>query len=484
MLRRVDAGDGEAVAHRAVRGRAAPLAQDRRIDLVAREVDDLLDGEEIAREVELGDQRQLALQRLHDVIGHAVRVAVLRPLGGCVFEIFLRAPAIWPGFFGVFVAQLVEAEGAGIGHLARGGDRVRPAREQVTHRLGAAQMALGIGAQQVARARHGGLVADRGHHVVQGAAVGRGVMDVVGRQQRQPVGLRQRIEPVDPRDVVALIEVACGEVAQRRQAAGEMGNEIGKRGGELILSSGGRTRKRDDIVRCRDRKFGFQRVRRQQDQLHVHGMFRKHFQRDVALALLLPFTVERAHPPGRDQRGQPAIGLAVLRVGEEGKPLDRLDPAADDGPQLQRLRLRMDAHHARHAVGVGHPDRIVAQRARLQHQVDRVRRAAKEAEAGDEAQLDERRTFGRIDRGGIELDRALGGGEGLIGHLETPSSQRKLGSFATRSVGVEEDPSFRWDDVIGEDHHASSSSRSFTAARSASNSASCFACASPSSRSR
>ena len=56
--RRVDRGDPEAVADRAVRRRAAPLAQDRRIE-AARVSDDVVDGQEIAREIEPLDQRQL-----------------------------------------------------------------------------------------------------------------------------------------------------------------------------------------------------------------------------------------------------------------------------------------------------------------------------------------------------------------------------------------------------------------------------------------
>jgi hypothetical protein len=49
--RRVDRGDPEAIADGAVGRRAAALAQDRRVE-AAREGDDVVDGEEIAREVE------------------------------------------------------------------------------------------------------------------------------------------------------------------------------------------------------------------------------------------------------------------------------------------------------------------------------------------------------------------------------------------------------------------------------------------------
>jgi hypothetical protein len=59
--RRVDRGDPEAVADRAVRRRAAALAQDRRIE-AAREGDDVVDGQEIAREIELLDQLELMIE--------------------------------------------------------------------------------------------------------------------------------------------------------------------------------------------------------------------------------------------------------------------------------------------------------------------------------------------------------------------------------------------------------------------------------------
>ena len=39
-------------------------------------------------------------------------------------------------------------------------------------------------------------------------------MHVVGGEQRQPVRPRQCVEPVDPGDVVAHVEVARGEMAQ------------------------------------------------------------------------------------------------------------------------------------------------------------------------------------------------------------------------------------------------------------------------------
>ena len=100
----IDIGDAEAIADRRIGRAAPPLAQDRRIDAVAGEIDDILDGEEIAREVELRDQCQFALQRVDDMVGHTRWVAILRPPPGLDFEEFLWRHAVRIDFFRIFVA--------------------------------------------------------------------------------------------------------------------------------------------------------------------------------------------------------------------------------------------------------------------------------------------------------------------------------------------------------------------------------------------
>src|SRR5690606_19332680 len=79
VLGRIDRGDAEAEAHRRVGRRAAPLAQDRRL-AAAGEVDDLLDGQEIGRDAELADQRQLFLERFPNIF--------LYPIGITPFSAF------------------------------------------------------------------------------------------------------------------------------------------------------------------------------------------------------------------------------------------------------------------------------------------------------------------------------------------------------------------------------------------------------------
>ena len=231
---------------------------------------------------------------------------------------------------------------------------------------------------------------------MQRTPVGRGVMHVVGGQDRQAVGSCQRVETFDASDVVTMIEPGGGDVAHGGQRPGQMGENTGKRRGEG--ASGNRRWqiafrpipvlllgyiipvpapwKRDHIVLYRHGKFARQIVGREQDQLHALGMIRQHRQRDVAGSLVLPFAVQSGHAARADQACEAAIGSTVFRIGEEGKAFDRLDTRSDDRANLERRRLGMHPHHARHRIGIGDPQRIVAQRPRAQHQVHRIRRAA------------------------------------------------------------------------------------------------------------
>ena len=119
-LGRVHRGDAEAVADGGVGRRAAPLAQDV---LRAREVDDVVHGEEIGRVVELADQLQLALdERLH-LLRDAVGKAPARALPGQILQMRLRGLAGRHRLVGVLVDELVEREAAGVRDLERARDR-------------------------------------------------------------------------------------------------------------------------------------------------------------------------------------------------------------------------------------------------------------------------------------------------------------------------------------------------------------------------
>ena len=117
----VDIGDGEAIADGRVGGRASALAQDTS---AARIVDDVVDGEEIGRVIELGDQRDLLLKRIAHLAGDAVGKAPFRALPGQVFEMRLRRLAGGDRLVGIFVFQLVEREGAALRDLDAVAQRV------------------------------------------------------------------------------------------------------------------------------------------------------------------------------------------------------------------------------------------------------------------------------------------------------------------------------------------------------------------------
>ncbi len=101
--RRVDRGDAEAIADGAVGRRPPSLAQDRRVE-AAREGDDVVDGQEIAREVELLDQPQLLVELGQDLVGDALAPAPVRALPGQMLEILLRRAPLGHGLARIFVA--------------------------------------------------------------------------------------------------------------------------------------------------------------------------------------------------------------------------------------------------------------------------------------------------------------------------------------------------------------------------------------------
>ncbi len=110
----------------------------------------------------------------------------------------------------------------------------------------------------------------------------------------------------------------------------------------------------------------------------------------MGFALGLPRAINRRHLARRQQCAQPAISGAILGVSQEGHILDCLYAATDHRGQLRGLRFDMQPDHAGHAVGIGNANRIIAQRPRGHHQIDRIRCTAQEREAAHQAKLDKR----------------------------------------------------------------------------------------------
>ena len=179
---RIDRGDAEAIADGAVGRRAAALAED--VLVCARKGDDVVDGEEIARVVELGDEREFLVEPSSDVVGNAVRISVLgiallRARPGEIFEMLLGGLARRHRLVGIFVFELAEREAAGLGDLDGAGDRVGKAREQPRHLRGRLEMPLGIDREPEARFGDGAFLADAGEHVGERPAL----RDVIERRR-------------------------------------------------------------------------------------------------------------------------------------------------------------------------------------------------------------------------------------------------------------------------------------------------------------
>ena len=252
-------------------------------------------------------------------------------------------------------------------------------------------MPFGIGVEDVAGGFERHLFADAGHDVLQRAAVGGVVVDVVGGQDGAAVGARHPVEPLDLREIVAAIAVGGGDVVE----AGEGGDHLGQ---------------------CRlERIEVFARHGDEGDPLCVKRDFA---QQQVAFALGAAHLAEAEHPR------QAAIGGAVARVGEQARRIHRIDPAPDQRPHPRPRRRAVHPHHPRERVAIGHPDHIHPQLERGQRQLDRIRRPAQETERGRDAQLDE---IGAGDRRRWKIIVAdqLAAGEAVLVRHDTPTFLRK-----------------------------------------------------------
>ena len=180
----------EAVADRAVGGRAPPLHEDV---LLPRVVHDVPDDEEVAGEIELLDQIELAGDLRARLV--AVRtVALARPhLGDLAQERDLR-PAVGHRVLRKAVAQVGHRVFEPLGERRGARQRIRTIGKQLRHRLGRLQIPLRIPRQQPSRRIERRLVAHARQHVEQ-RTVGRlGESHTVGGNDRDAKRLRQRIK--------------------------------------------------------------------------------------------------------------------------------------------------------------------------------------------------------------------------------------------------------------------------------------------------
>jgi len=85
---------------------------------------------------------------------------------GQPLQLLLRRAAVGDRVYGVFVAQLVKTEAAGVGDLHAAGDGVGVGGEQPRHLRRRFQVAFGVGEQPESGIVDGAMLADAGEHVL------------------------------------------------------------------------------------------------------------------------------------------------------------------------------------------------------------------------------------------------------------------------------------------------------------------------------
>ncbi len=179
---RIDGGDAEAVAHRAVGGRSAALHQDV---VLAAEVHDVPDDQKIAGEIERLDEIELA----RDLGAGPV---VIRPVAIARADLRHLAEKRRLGFAGRHgiggkaVAEIGHRELKPIGQFRRSRDRVRTIREQRRHGVARLQVPLGIRRQPPAGMREIGVMVDARQDVEQRPLGWRREADAAGGDDRHP----------------------------------------------------------------------------------------------------------------------------------------------------------------------------------------------------------------------------------------------------------------------------------------------------------
>ena len=184
---RIHRRDPEAVADGAVGGRAAPLHEDV---LLPAEIDDVPDDEEIAGEIELLDEVQLA----RDL---GARAIVIRPVpfaGARLRDLAQERRHRLARRHRVLrkaVAEIRHRVLEPIRQRARAGDGLRQIAEEPRHGVGRLEIALGVPAQTPPGMLERRLVTDAGEHVVERPIGDIGKAHAVAGDDRQVKGRRE-----------------------------------------------------------------------------------------------------------------------------------------------------------------------------------------------------------------------------------------------------------------------------------------------------
>ena len=346
---RIDRSDLQAVAHRRVGGRAAPLAQDAQ---AAGGPDNVGDGEEVRGELQFTDERQLVFEGRPHPGGDALGIAPGRALPGHNLQLPLGCAAFTHHLLGVFVAQLFEREAAAFGDLHRIGQGTGMIAKEGNHLRGGLEMAFRVGREAPAGGVDGAALADAGEQIVEPAPLGDVLVHVAGRDQRHALRLREGCESGQAADVVAPVAAGGGQVERCVQPLSVPRQPVGE--------------------------TGTGHFRRQGNEDLLPGRFHDILAHEPTLPLGC------APASAGDQAGQTAVALPGDGQAEQGRPVLEVEAGAGNEAQLRLAGGVVGAHDPRQGVAVGERQGAVAQRMRPLHKLLGLGGAAQEREvAGD-----------------------------------------------------------------------------------------------------
>jgi hypothetical protein len=180
-LHRVDGGDRQRVADRGVGGRASALGHD---PLTLAEADDVPDDEEVAGQVELFDEVELALD-LGLGTGGERPIAGAGAVPGYLAQVGDGGLGGRQGVVGEAVAEVRQGELELLGELGGGAHRAGLVGEQGGGLGGRAQVALAVAVEDGAGGVEGDPLADAGEDVGELFVLAPGVADAAGGDERQ-----------------------------------------------------------------------------------------------------------------------------------------------------------------------------------------------------------------------------------------------------------------------------------------------------------
>ena len=272
----------------------------------------------------------------------------------------LRRSARHHDLVGILLAKLAQREGAALGDVGGGADRVGEGFEAALHLLRGLEIAVGEALAAEAELVDGAMFADRGHHVLEHALVGAVVEHVAGGEGAQAMAAGERVQRVQPPRLARAAAVGEREMAARPKMS-------------AIWASA--------MSATRSASSGTRAATSPSDQAATSSQCRKHwpFSPFLRSALLLPMVSRRVR---RDQAarssGQTSKRAAVHQV----------EPAAGDEPHagfpLRPSALTRPPTVLRSVT----PSAWIAKHPGRGEQRLRARNAAQEAEMGRGLKLD------------------------------------------------------------------------------------------------